>query len=85
MCAKAGRGSAAVCESCFINFIDFWECVFFVLHVFVQDVCLFRGCASMCAKAGRGSAAACEYIMRRLPEPNLPGHNRAGHCPGYRQ
>ena len=59
-------------------------CVF-VLHVFVQDVCLFRGCASMCAKAGRGSAAACEYIMRRLPEPDLPGHNRAGHCPGYRQ
>ena len=42
MCAKAGRGSAAVCESCFINFIDFWECVFFVLHVFVQDVCLFE-------------------------------------------
>ena len=28
MCAKAGRGSAAACESCFINLIDFWEGVF---------------------------------------------------------
>ena len=60
MCAVAGRGSAAVCESYFKKLYRLLRGCVFVLHVFVQDVCLFRGCASMCAKAGRGSAAVCE-------------------------